>query len=55
MQLSERAVLEFQELHLLKFDTEISEEEAEADLLKLMRLVAGIQPKMTVNQMQNEL
>lgn len=45
MRLSEQAILEFQELHVLKFGACISEDEAEADLMKLIRIIAAIQPK----------
>jgi hypothetical protein len=45
MQLSEQAILEFQKLYLLKFGSEISEEEAEIDLMKLIGIVAAIQPE----------
>lgn len=54
MQLSEQAILEFQELHLLKFGSEISEEEAEIDLMKLMRIVAAIQPEKDYSTEEKE-
>lgn len=44
--LSPEAIREFQELHLNKFGTEISAEEAEIDLIKLMRLIVLTQPEL---------
>lgn len=61
-QLGKEAITEFQDLHEAKFGYRPSPEEAEIELLKLMRIVVLIQPEMyrskklkTINVKQNKL
>lgn len=42
--LSDKAVKEFQTLYFERFNDQISREQAEADLFKLMRLIVASQP-----------